>query len=43
MTGAWRIALRNLSRNRRRNLVTASAIALGYAGLVVLGGYATRV
>jgi putative ABC transport system permease protein len=43
VTGAWRIALRNLSRNRRRNLVTASALAIGYAGLVVLGGYANRV
>lgn len=43
MTGAWRIAVRNLSRNRRRNLVTASAIALGYAGLVILGGYASRI
>lgn len=43
MTGAWRIAVRNLARNRRRNLVTASAIAIGYAGIVVLGGYANRV
>jgi len=38
--GAFKLALRNLSRNRRRNLVTGSAIALGYAGLVLLGGYA---
>jgi len=43
VTGAWKLALRNLSRNRRRNLVTGSAIALGYAGLILLGGYATRV
>jgi putative ABC transport system permease protein len=43
VTGAWRIALRNLARNRRRNLVTAAAIAIGYAGLVLLGGYANRV
>ncbi|WP_242352255.1 MULTISPECIES: ABC transporter permease [unclassified Anaeromyxobacter] len=40
MTGGWKLALRNLSRNRRRNLVTGAAIALGYAGLVLLGGYA---
>ncbi|HSN92318.1 MAG TPA: FtsX-like permease family protein [Anaeromyxobacteraceae bacterium] len=40
MTGAWRLALRNLSRNRRRNLATGTAIALGYAGLLLLGGYA---
>ena len=39
----WQVALRNLLRNRRRNLATAAAIALGYAGLVVLGGYATRI
>jgi putative ABC transport system permease protein len=39
MTGGWRIAVRNLGRNRRRNLATGLAIALGYAALVVLGGY----
>ncbi len=40
MRGAFKLAFRNLSRNRRRNLVTGSAIALGYAGLILLGGYA---
>lgn len=39
----WRIAWRNLWRNRRRNLATLAAIAFGYMGLVVLGGYAVRV
>jgi putative ABC transport system permease protein len=43
MTGGWRIAVRNLSRNRRRNLSTGLAIALGYAAVVMLGGYATWV
>jgi len=43
VTGAWRIAARNLARNRRRNVSTALAIAVGYAALVVLGGYATRI
>jgi putative ABC transport system permease protein len=43
VTKGWRIALRNLTRNRRRNLATGLAIALGYAGLVLLGGYATRI
>src|SRR5512133_413735 len=43
MTGGWRIAVRNLSRNRRRNLSTGLAIALGYAAVVLLGGYATRI
>ncbi|HSM92167.1 MAG TPA: FtsX-like permease family protein [Anaeromyxobacteraceae bacterium] len=39
MTGGWRIAVRNLSRNRRRNVATGLAIAVGYASLVILGGY----
>jgi putative ABC transport system permease protein len=40
VTGAWTLAFRNLRRHRRRNLVTALAIALGYAGLAILFGYA---
>lgn len=43
MTGGWRIAIRNLGRNRRRNLSTGLAIALGYAAVVLLGGYATHI
>jgi putative ABC transport system permease protein len=43
MTGAWRIAVRNLRRNRRRSLATGLAIGLGFAGLSLLGGYAYRV
>jgi len=43
VTGGWRIAIRNLRRNRRRNLSTGLAIALGYAAVVLLGGYATRI
>lgn len=43
MTGGWRIAIRNLGRNRRRNLSTGLAVALGYAAIVLLGGYATRI
>jgi len=43
VTGAWKLALRNVGRHRRRSLVTGLAIALGYAGLVVLGGYAVRI
>lgn len=39
MKGAWKLALRGLGRNRRRSLATGAAIALGYAGLVLLGGY----
>jgi putative ABC transport system permease protein len=40
VTGGWKLALRNLARHRRRNLVTGLAIALGYAGLAILFGYA---
>jgi putative ABC transport system permease protein len=43
MKRAWRLAARNLVRNRRRNLATAVAIALGFAGLVLFGGYAIRI
>lgn len=43
MTGGWRIAVRNLGRNRRRNLSTGLAIALGYAAVVMLSGYANWV
>jgi len=39
----WRLAWRNLGRTRRRNLATASAIAVGCAGLVILGWWVTRV
>ncbi len=39
MTGAWKLAFRNLRRHRRRNLVTGLAVAFGYAGLAILFGY----
>jgi putative ABC transport system permease protein len=37
------LAAKNLGRNRRRNIATASAIILGYAGLVLLSGFVTRI
>ncbi|MCL4845341.1 MAG: FtsX-like permease family protein [Acidobacteria bacterium] len=43
MSPLWRLSLRNLSRNRRRNLATASAVALGYAALILIGAWVTRV
>lgn len=43
MTRAWHVAWRSLGRNRRRNLATATAIMLGYAGLVLVGGYVVRI
>ncbi len=39
----WFLALRNLQRNKRRNLATGSAIVLGFAGILLLGGYENRV
>lgn len=39
----WKLAWRNMIRNRRRSLATASAIVVGYAGLNLLGGYILRV
>jgi putative ABC transport system permease protein len=39
----WHLAFRNLRRNRRRNMATLLAIALGYAGLVLFGGYISRI
>ncbi|HAZ11194.1 MAG: hypothetical protein A2X86_08520 [Bdellovibrionales bacterium GWA2_49_15] len=43
MRQLWFLALRNLSRNMRRNLATGSAIALGFAGILLLGGYVNRI
>jgi putative ABC transport system permease protein len=39
----WSLALRNLRRNRRRNVATVVAVALGYAGMVLFGGYIARI
>ncbi|MBI2519909.1 MAG: ABC transporter permease [Bdellovibrio sp.] len=43
MRQLWFLALRNLGRNTRRNIATGSAIALGFAGILLLGGYVHRV
>ncbi|MBM4251132.1 MAG: ABC transporter permease [Deltaproteobacteria bacterium] len=40
--GKWKLALRNLSRNRRRNFATGAAIATGFAALIALGGFVNR-
>jgi len=40
---SWRLALRNLRRNRRRSLATGAAIVAGFVGLILLGGYLIRV
>lgn len=37
------MAIRNLARNKRRNIATGSAIALGFAAMVALSGYLNRV
>ena len=38
----WMLALRNLGRNTKRNLATGSAIAFGFAGILLLCAYAYR-
>ncbi len=43
MTGTWRVALRNLARTKRRNAATATAIACGTAGLILLLTYILRI
>lgn len=35
----WTMAWRNLARNRRRSIVTITAIALGVASITLFGGY----
>jgi putative ABC transport system permease protein len=39
----WKMAWRNIWRNKRRSIATASAIIAGFAGLNLLGGYILRV
>jgi putative ABC transport system permease protein len=38
----WKMAMRNLKRHFRRSLTTGLAIAFGFAGVVLLGGYMLR-
>ena len=40
--GQLTMALRNLSRNKRRNFATGAAIAAGFAALIALGGFVNR-
>ncbi len=42
MSLEWRIALRNLFRNKRRNLIAGGAVAFSCAGLILLGSYLVR-
>lgn len=39
----WRLALRNLNRNKRRSISTGLAIALGFSAMLAIGGYINRV
>lgn len=39
----WSYALRNLLRNKHRTMATGIAIAAGFIGLVLLGGYIYRI
>jgi putative ABC transport system permease protein len=38
----WKVAWRNLRRHWKRNLSTGLAIGIGFAGIVLLGGYLLR-
>lgn len=39
---SWKLAFRNLLRNKRRSFATGVAILTGYIGLVLLGAYLVR-
>ena len=39
----FRIAFRNILRNRRRSLMTGSAIAVGALAMLVFGGFITYI
>jgi putative ABC transport system permease protein len=39
----WKMAFRNLFRNKRRTIATGAAIVAGFVGLTLLGGYIYRV
>jgi putative ABC transport system permease protein len=43
MNHSLALAFKNLKRNKRRNFATGVAIAFGFAGLLLLGGYVFRV
>ena len=43
MKNTFRLALRGLTRNRRRSLVTLLAIALGFAAIALFAGYTRNV
>lgn len=40
---SWKMAYKNLLRNKRRSLATGIAIAFGFNGLILLGAYIHRV
>jgi putative ABC transport system permease protein len=43
MTLLWKIALRNILRNRRRSLMTGSAVAAGALAMLLFGGFAAYI
>lgn len=38
----WKMAFRNLFRNRKRTIATSAAVIAGFVGLLLLGGYIYR-
>jgi hypothetical protein len=39
----FRLAFRNISRNRRRSLMTAALVAMGALALLLFGGFVTNI
>ena len=39
----WRLALRNLLRNRRRSVSTMLTLAIGLAAILLFGGFKTNI
>lgn len=39
----WKLAFRNLFRNKRRTMATGAAVVAGFIGLTLLGGYILRI
>lgn len=43
MSFLWKIVFRNILRNRRRSLMTGSAVAVGAMGMLLFGGYVAQI
>lgn len=43
MSFLWKVVFRNILRNRRRSLMTGSAVAAGAMGMLLFGGYVAQI